>query len=96
MEKLRERLGIESITNRPRRVRLRWFDQVERKPETHWTRLDYGISIIIECCELRSKKRFKTWEECVKTDLKQMNLKRENILIREKWKNNISGENFQL
>jgi hypothetical protein len=91
-EKLREQLGIVGVDDCIRRGRLRWFGHVERKAETDWTRACQSLMKDVKKGRGRGRK---TWEQCVKCDLKQMNLKREDTADRDEWRRKIHGGNVQ-
>ena len=60
-EELRQRLGIESVTEVVRRGRLRWFGHVERKEGDDWVRACQRVAV--EGKRSRGRGR-KTWREC--------------------------------
>jgi hypothetical protein len=87
-EELRQRLGIESVTEVVRRGRLRWFGHVERKDDTDW----------VKACQRfeaagkggRGRRR-KTWRECVVGDMKDLELQEKDAQDRLVWRRLIRG-----
>ena len=88
-ENLRDRLGIDSVTDVVQRGRLRWFGHVERKSKDDW---------VSACRELEVDGRLgkgrprKTWMECVVDDMRKVGLKREDAQFRSTWKAGIMGK----
>src|SRR5580692_7234761 len=73
-EELRGRLGIDFVSDVVRRGRLRWFGHVERKGD-EWVRKSME-DLKVEGNAGRGRPR-KTWLECVKDNMKRMDLRRE-------------------
>jgi hypothetical protein len=80
-EELRNKLGVENISDVIRRGRLRWFGQVERKEDSDWVKACQKIEINGERGKDRGRK---TWKQCVSTDMKVMKLKVEDAQDRIK------------
>ena len=51
---LRDRLGIENVSAVLQRNRLRWFEHVQRKPDSDWTKrcMEYPKLSGSNCCLL--------------------------------------------
>jgi hypothetical protein len=85
---LRNRLGIETVSDAMRRSRLRWFGHVERKSNEDWVK---------RCCELEVQGKrprgrpVKIWIDVIKDDLRRLNITRENAQNRCAWRRLISG-----
>jgi len=68
--------------------RLRWFGHVERNENNDW----------IKCCmtsEVEGVKRGcpkKTWCDCVKDDMENLDVFQKDAQFRNKWKRRIKGE----
>jgi len=82
-EELRNKLGVENISDVIRRGRLRWFGHVERKEDSDWVKACQKIEISGERGKGRGRK---TWRQCVSTDMKVMKLKVEDAQDREVWR----------
>src|SRR6266536_1419956 len=67
-------LGVERVTDVVRRGRLKWFGHLERKDSDDWTSACRNIDVVGTKSSGRSKK---TWEECVRQDLKRLGLMKE-------------------
>ena len=87
-EEIRERLGVVSVSKRVRQNRLRWFGHVERKDEDDWVSACRDLSVAGEKGRGRGRK---TWKECVSSDMRKMELRREDAQDRVLWKNSILG-----
>ena len=61
-EELRQRLGIDSVSDVLRRNRSRWFGHVEKKNDDDWVKACQRLEVSGERGRGRSKK---TWRECV-------------------------------
>jgi hypothetical protein len=85
---LNRRLDIESVTDVVRRGRLRWFGHVERKNAEDWVSACRNFEVVGARSRGRGKK---TWDECVRRDMVQLDLKREWAQDRGKWRNLIWG-----
>ena len=87
-EELRERLGIASVSDMVRRGRLRWFGHVERKGAEDW--VSACRSLVVEGDRGWGRGR-KTWKECVRDDMKRMNLTVADAQNRAVWRSGILG-----
>jgi hypothetical protein len=85
---LNRRLGVERVADVVRRGRLRWFGHLERKDNNDWTSSCRNIEVAGRRGRGRSKK---TWEECVRQDLKSLGLKKESAQDRTRWRGLIGG-----
>jgi hypothetical protein len=92
-EELRNRLGIESVSEIVRRGRLRWFGHVERKPEVDWVKRCGRMEIVGKVKAGRTKK---TWLQCVNGDMKELGLGVEEAQDRELWRKKIFGKTSEL
>ena len=84
---LRERIGVEPITDVCERSALRWFGHVERKDGADWVRRCSAL-------EVDGRKSVgaprKTWVRRVEELMKIRGLVRRDALDREKWRGRIS------
>src|SRR5207253_8646961 len=71
-EYLRSRLGIECVVEVVRRGRLRWFGHVERMVGEEWVSACRNLKVEGKGCIGRPRR---TRLECVKDDMKELNLK---------------------
>jgi hypothetical protein len=85
---LRERLGISSIMSFVRRGRLGWFGHVERKDDDDWVKSCRNLKVSGERGPGRGRK---TWDQCVKEDMKELGLKREEALDKRIWNSKVFG-----
>ena len=88
-QELNRRLGVLAVTEVVRQGRLRWFGHLERKDGEEWVSACRSITVTGEKTRGRSRK---TWEECVKNDLKQLGLKKEWAQDRIVWRGLIKGK----
>jgi len=77
------KLGIESVCDRVRQGRLRWFGHVERRDADDW--VSGCRNLKVEGARGRGRGR-KTWKECVADDMRRLNLKREDAQDRALWR----------
>ena len=91
-EKLNGRLGIVRITESVRRGRLRWFGHLERKDNDDWVSACRSYEVPGRKGKGRSRK---TWDECVRTDLRKGGLDAQCTQDRNEWKNLIVGKAVQ-
>ena len=87
-EYLRSRLGIECVVEVVRRGRLRWFGHVERMVGGEWVSACRNVKVEGKGCKGRPRK---TWLECVKDDMKELNLKPKMAQNRARWREYIHG-----
>src|SRR5437867_8336773 len=81
-EELRRGLGIVGVDSVVRRGRLRWFGHVERKEADDWVSKCRNLEVVGGVRIGRSRK---TWMECVKKDMKECGLKKEDAQNRPLW-----------
>ena len=82
-EDLNRRLGVERVADVVRCGRLRWFGHLERKNSDDWVSACRNFVMAGPKGKGRSKK---TWDECVRHDLRLVGLKAE-------WAQNKYGRN---
>src|SRR3989441_254845 len=82
------RLGIEGVEEVVRRGRLRWFGHVERKEADDWVSHCRNLAVVDGVKKGRPRK---TWMECVKEDLEECGLKKEDAQDRSLWRRSIVG-----
>ena len=70
-EELRQRLGINSVSDVLRRNRLRWFGHVERNNDDDWVKACQRLEVAGGRGRCRRKK---TWRECVVEDMRVLEL----------------------
>ena len=87
-EKLRCGLGIEGVEEVVRRGRLRWFGHVERKEADDWVSKCRNLVVVGGVKKGRPRK---TWMECVKEDMDECGLKKEDAQDRSLWRRLIVG-----
>ena len=86
-EELRRMVGVEPITTVIRSGRLRWYGHVIRKGDEDWVK---------KCMEYRVEGRRpvgrprKTWLESVEVDMAELEIDRENVHDRSKWRRNVN------
>ena len=88
-DELRGRLNIESISELVRRARLRWFGHVERKEQGDW--VSACRNVVVEGNKPRGRGR-KTWKECVRKDMRDLGLHKDDAQNKLKWRNGIWGK----
>ena len=88
-EELRRRLGFDSVSIVVRRGRLRWFGHVERKTEDDWVKKCQGLEIEGRVGRGRGRK---TWIECIRGDMKDLNLSMDDVVDRDVWRRKTFGE----
>src|SRR2546425_12768400 len=87
-EELRLGLGIEGVEEVVRRGRLRWFGHVERKEADDWVSKCRNLEVV---GGVRRGRPRMTWMECVKEDMKECGLKKEDAQDRSVWSRSIVG-----
>src|SRR5207244_4086203 len=87
-EYLRSRLGIECVVEMVRRGRLRWFGHVERMVGGEWVGACRNVKVGGKGGKGGPRK---TWLECVKDDMKELNLKPKMAQNRARWREYIHG-----
>ena len=82
-EELRRLVGVEPITTFIRSGRLRWYGHVMRKGDEDWVK---------KCMEYRVEGRRprKTWLESVEADMAELEIDKEDVHDRSKWRRNVN------
>ena len=86
-DELRHRSGFDCASVIVRRNRLRWFGHVERKTEDDWVKKCQSVQVEGKVGRGRGRK---TWIECIRGDMKNLNLSMEEVVDRDVWEK----ENF--
>ena len=79
-------VGVEPITTVIRRGRLRWYGHVMRKGDEDW---------VAKCMECRVEGRRpvgipkRTWLESIESDMAELEIDKEYIHVRKKWRRNV-------
>ena len=76
-----------------RRGRLRWFGHLERKSVDDWVSACRGL--VVEGARGRGRSR-KTWEQCVRDDMKLLGLHPEWAIFKDMWRDLIWGKRLTL
>ena len=84
---LRSRLGIHSIRDVIQARRLRWFGHLERMEGDNW--VSKCRDLVVPGTKPRGRPR-KTWQEVIRTDMRQKNLRPELPQSRSDWKSAIN------
>ena len=92
-EDLYNLLGINCVADVVRRGRLRWFGHLERKSVDDWVSACRGL--VVEGTRGRGRSR-KTWEQCVRDDMKLLGLHPEWAVFRDMWRDLIWGKRLTL
>ena len=85
-EELRRLVGVEPITTVIRSGRLRWYGHVMRKGDDDWVK---------KCMEFRVEDRIpvgrpkRAWLESVEADMAELEIDKEDVNDRKKWRRNI-------
>ena len=86
-EELRRLVGVDPITTFIRSGRLRWYGHVMRKGDEDWVK---------KCMEYRVEGRRpvgrsrKTWLDSVDTDMAELEIDKEDVHDRSKWRRNVN------
>ena len=86
-EELRRLVGVEPITTFIKSSRLRWYGHVMRKGDEDWVK---------KCMEHRVEGRRpvgrprKTWLESVEADMAELEIDKEDVYDRSKWRRNVN------
>ena len=86
-------LGINCVADVVRRGRLRWFGHLERKNVDDWLSACRGL--VVEGARGRGRSR-KTWEQCVRDDMKLLGLHPEWAIFKDMWRDLIWGKRLTL
>ena len=86
-EELRRLVGVEPITTFIRSGRLRWYGHVMRKGDEDWVKkyMEYRV----EGRKPVGRPR-KTWLESVEADMAELEIDKENVHVRSKWRRNVN------
>lgn len=85
---LRDRLGIELVTDIVRRNLLRWLGHVLRKDDDDWVKRT--LTYEVEGMRGRGRPR-KTWSQVLEKDMKECGMRREDARDRVKWRRLLWG-----
>ena len=91
-EELNGRLGIVKIMEIVRQGRLRWFGHLERKGNDDW--VSACRNYVVPGSKSKGRSR-KTWDECVRYDLRSGGLNPQWAQNRSMWKSLIVGKTVQ-
>ena len=86
-------LGINCVADVVRRGRLRWFRHLERKSVYDW--VSACRRLVVEGARGRGRSR-KTWEQCVRDDMRLPGLHPEWAVFRDMWRDLIWGKRLTL
>ena len=86
-------LGINCVADVVRHVKLRWFGHLERKSADDWVSACRGL--VVEGARGRGRSR-KTWEQCVRDDMKLLGLHPEWAIFKDMWRDLIWGKRLTL
>ena len=86
-------LGINCVADAVWRGRLRWLGHLERKSVDDW--VSACKVLVVEGARGRGKSR-KTWEQCVRDDMRLLGLHSECSTLKEMWGDLIRGERLTL
>ena len=84
----RAELGVESIINKLREGRLRWFGHVKRRPQTAPVRRVEAM--VVEGMRRRGRPKLR-WEDRLKLDMKELLLSEDMTSDRNAWRDRISS-----
>lgn len=85
---IRNELGVCNITKKIKEARLRWFGHVERREEDNPVKRVTKEEVAGKRGRGRPKKR---WSDCVKEDMKEAGVRREDALQRSAWRAKIKA-----
>ena len=86
-EELRRLVGVEPITTFIRSGRLRWYGHVMRKGDEDW--MKKCMKYRVECRRPVGRPR-KTWLESVEADMAELEIDKEDVHDRSKWRRNVN------
>src|SRR5437899_5192873 len=87
-EELRSGLGIVGVDRVVRHGRLRWFGHMERKEADDWVSKCRNLEVVGGVKKVGSRK---TLMQCVKKDMRECGLKKEDAQDRSVWSRSIVG-----
>ena len=90
-EDLRRLFGVEHITTFIRRGRLRWYGHVMRKSDDDWVKK--CMEFRVECRRPVGRPR-ETWLESVETDMAELEIDKEDVHDRRKWRRNVMKRKY--
>ena len=85
-EELRRLVGVESITIVIRSDRLRWYGHVMRKSDEDWVKK--FMEFRVEGRRLVGRLRM-TWVESVEANMTELEIDKEDVHDRKKWRGNV-------
>ena len=85
-EELRKLIGVQPITTVIRSGRLRWYGHVMRKGDEDWVMK--GMEFRVEGRRPVGRPRW-TWLESVEAGMGEIEIDRENVHDRKKWRKNV-------
>ena len=90
--RVRRLVGVEVITTVIRSGRLRWYGHMMRKSDENWVKkcMDFRV----EGIRLVGRPR-RTWLERVEEDMAEVEINREDVHDRKKWKKNVMKRNYK-
>ena len=80
---LRERMGIESVSDAMKQNRLRWLRHVLQKDDDNWVKQIMSFQVEGKRGQVRPGM---TWIQVVERDMRECELKREDAKDRERWR----------
>ena len=92
-EDLCNRLGNNCVAEVVRHGRLRWFGHLEGKSVDDW--MSTCRRLMVEGAKGRGRIK-KTWEQCVRDDMKLLGLHSEWCIFRDMWRDLIWGKRLTL
>ena len=87
-------LGINCVADVVRRGRLRWFGHLEHKSVDDWVSACKEL-VVVERARGRDRSR-KMWEQCVKDDMRLLDLHCEWAIFKDMWRDLIWGKRLTL
>jgi len=87
---LRELLGLEPVSLMIKNSRLRRFGYVERKDDNENDWVKRCITWEVEGIRQTGRPK-KTWWDCVKNDMENLDLSQQDVQSRNKWRRRIKG-----
>ena len=90
-EELRKLVGVQPITTVIRGGRLRWYGHMMRKGEEDWVKK--CMEYIVEGRRPVGRPR-RTWLESVEANMAELEIDREDVHDRKKWRKNVMKRKF--
>ncbi|KAL3363599.1 hypothetical protein AABB24_012720 [Solanum stoloniferum] len=91
-EVIREKVGVASVVDKLREVRLRWFGHVKRRCTDAPVRRSEGL--VVEGTRRGRGRPKKYWGEVIRQDLAQLRITEDMTLDRKEWRSRIKVEGF--